>query len=98
MNEVECPELVEGQVAMYILRCTDKTYYVGSTIDISERLIRHHEGTASTWTAKRSPAILVYYEIYDNQLSARRREKQLKGWSREKKEKLITGIWSMPKN
>lgn len=94
MNEVECPELAEGQHAMYILLCKDESYYVGSTNSVKRRLLDHKIGKASVWTKKRSPVQLVYFEIYQSQLEAMQREKQLKGWTRIKKERLINGEWT----
>ena len=94
MNEVECPELAEGQHATYILLCADKSYYVGSTGCIEQRLQDHINGKASAWTKKRNPVHLVYFEIYQSQLEAMQREKQLKGWTRIKKERLINGEWT----
>jgi putative endonuclease len=92
-HEVECPELVEGRFVVYILYCSDKSYYVGQTNDLRRRLSDHRSGQAAHWTARRLPVALIYIEIHENRLSAMRREKQIKGWSRAKKEKLITALW-----
>jgi len=77
---------------VYILRCGDGSYYVGSTRDIEDRLRRHHSGEAARWTAERPPITLVYQETQESELLARRREIQIKGWTRAKKEKLISGV------
>lgn len=92
-NGVECPELIEGQHAVYILRCSDATYYVGCTSNVLQRLREHHTGKAALWTAIRRPIVLVYVEVHDTLLGARRRESQIKGWARVKKKKLIRGEW-----
>ena len=76
---------------VYILRCADSSLYVGETDDIERRLARHQEGRACSYTAKRLPVELVYQEALANHLAARRREHQLKGWTRRKKEALIAG-------
>ncbi len=75
---------------VYILECGDKSYYVGSTDNIEKRIQYHNSGNGAVWTAKRLPVKLVYSEIHDDHITASRREKQLKSWTREKKEKLIS--------
>lgn len=76
----------------YILRLANGQYYVGSTIDLQRRIKEHNEGQ-DKFTRSHLPVILVYYEEYQTQLEAWQREKQLHGWSRTKKEKLISGEW-----
>ena len=90
---IECPELVEGQCCVYILECSDNSYYVGSTTNMQERLLRHERKDASLWTTVRAPVILVYTELHSSHIEARRREFQLKRWTRVKKERLISGEW-----
>src|SRR3989338_5199276 len=92
-SKVECPELVEGQHAFYILECADGTLYCGTTNNVVSRLKLHNKGTAAIWTRGRRPVQLVYFEKCDSLLSARRRESQVKGWGRQKKENLISGKW-----
>ncbi|MCP4129375.1 MAG: GIY-YIG nuclease family protein, partial [bacterium] len=50
---------------MYILRCVDGTYYIGSTVDLDKRLYEHHCGFGANYTRKRLPVKLLYYEEYD---------------------------------
>ena len=76
---------------MYILECSDGTYYTGSTKDLMRRLEQHQSGEGANYTAKRLPVKLLYYEVYDRIDYAFNREKQLQGWSRKKKEALING-------
>jgi len=76
---------------MYILKCSDGTYYTGSTKDVSVRLKQHESGQGANHTKKRLPVELVYYEQYDRIDHAFYREKQIQGWSRNKKEALIDG-------
>jgi putative endonuclease len=85
--------LVEGYFIFYILRCCDKSYYCGSTNNLKRRLQDHKSGNGCFWTNKRLPVELVYHESHPTLVEARRREVQVKGWTREKKEKLIKGIW-----
>ncbi|MDW8449579.1 MAG: GIY-YIG nuclease family protein [Anaerolineae bacterium] len=74
---------------MYILECADGSYYTGSTWDLERRLQEHQSGLGANHTAKRLPVKLVYYEYYDRIEDAFRREKQVQGWSRRKKQALI---------
>ncbi len=90
---VNCPEPVEGKYFVYILLCKDSSFYVGLTEDLANRLKEHATGEAALWTKMRRPVKLIYYETHLSLLSARRREKQLKGWTRLKKLKLIAGLW-----
>jgi len=76
---------------MYILECSDGTYYTGSTIDLKRRLWEHNNDLGSNYTQKRQPVKLVYCEHCDNIDNAFKREKQVQGWSRKKKESLIAG-------
>lgn len=75
-----------------MLRCSDGSYYVGVASDVAHRVLQHNAGQAVAYTKERRPVELVYTEECDSYLSARRRERQLKGWSREKKERLIRGF------
>jgi putative endonuclease len=77
---------------MYILKCADNSYYVGSTKDLERRLTQHQNGEGANFTKKRLPVKLVYYEEFDRIDYAFYREKQVQGWSRAKKEALINGM------
>jgi putative endonuclease len=74
---------------LYILRCSDESLYIGHTDNLDERVIRHRKGRASEFTARRRPVVLVYSEVHESLKSALKRERQLKGWTRAKKEALI---------
>ncbi len=77
---------------VYILRCGDKSYYVGVTDDLEKRIAIHKEGLdKNSYTYQRRPVELVYSEEYSSINDAISREKQLQGWSRKKKEALIRG-------
>ena len=76
---------------VYILRCADGSLYVGETSCITERLQHHYEGRGSLHTSCRLPVALIYAEEHSTELSAGRRERQIKGWSREKKLALVEG-------
>ena len=74
---------------MYILRCSNGQYYVGSTKDIDKRLDEHQQGEGALFTKKHLPVELVYYEKFQRIDDAFLREHQIKGWNRKKKEALI---------
>ena len=74
---------------MYILECSDGTYYTGSTKNLDLRLQQHQNGLGATHTAKRLPVKLLYFEEFTRIDDAFYREKQVQGWSRNKKEALI---------
>jgi len=74
----------------YILLCDQKTFYVGITDDLRRRLLEHNN-KKSFFTKKFSEIRLVYCEKYKNKIEAAKREKQLKGWSRAKKQMLLDG-------
>ena len=78
------------EVTVYIVRCSDGSYYTGLTKqEIEARLWEHNEGIYDGYTKKRRPVSLVFTETYDRIVDAIARERQIKGWSRVKKEALI---------
>jgi putative endonuclease len=74
---------------MYILKCSDNSYYTGSTTDLEIRFEEHQSGLGSNYTKRRLPVELIYYEEYDRIDEAFYREKQIQGWSYRKKQALI---------
>ena len=76
---------------MYILLCSDCSYYTGSTNNLELRLAQHQRVEGANHTKKRLPIKLLYFEEYDRIDLAFYREKQVQGWSRKKKEALING-------
>ncbi|WP_411721480.1 GIY-YIG nuclease family protein [Mycetocola sp.] len=75
---------------MYILRCSDGTLYTGSTWDLSHRMDQHDPGSGATSTSRR-PLTLVYFEHFDRIDEAYYREREIHGWTRWKKDRLIAG-------
>jgi putative endonuclease len=75
---------------MYILECADGSYYTGSTKNLELRIRQHQNGEGANHTKKRLPVKLVYYEEFQRIDEAFFREKQVQGWSRIKKEALIS--------
>src|SRR5580693_7832329 len=76
---------------VYILRLSNDQLYVGSMGDLARRVFEHQAGTACRTTALLRPVELLYSEPNQDRLSAVRRERQIKGWSRAKKLALIKG-------
>ncbi|MFJ6324547.1 MULTISPECIES: GIY-YIG nuclease family protein [unclassified Rhizobium] len=78
------------EVTVYILRCSDGSYYTGLTKqEIEARVWEHNAGIYDGYTTTRRPVELVFHEVYDRIIDAIARERQIKGWSRRKKEALI---------
>jgi putative endonuclease len=78
----------------YVYVITDATkvfFYIGVTNNLKKRLAQHfkNKGTENSWAGKRNCYQLIYFEEFQFINNAIKREKQLKGWSRVKKEKLI---------
>ncbi len=75
---------------VYILKCSDNSYYVGFTSNLSRRINEHQTGKyKNSYTFKRRPIVLVFHTQFNNALVAIAKEKQIKKWSRVKKEALI---------
>ncbi len=74
---------------MYILKCSDDTFYTGSTVDLEKRLWQHQNSEGANYTKKRLPVELVYFEEYSRIDEAFYREKQVQGWSHAKKKALL---------
>lgn len=79
---------------LYILEGSDKSYYVGVTNDLEIRIGQHNSGeNTSSFTFTRRPVVLKYYKRFDQIEHAIEFEKQVKGWSRKKKEALFSEDW-----
>jgi putative endonuclease len=75
---------------VYIVRCRDGSFYTGSTRgELEDRINQHNAGSFGGYTAKRRPVSLLYAEYFDRIVDAVSAERQIKGWSRAKKEALI---------
>ena len=75
---------------VYILKCSDGTYYTGFTNDLTRRLDEHESGkNKQSYTHERRPVELVFYETFTDPDTAIAYEKKLKKWSKLKKEALI---------
>ena len=77
---------------LYILRCADASYYVGTTVDdLETRMAEHQAGVYHSYTSLRRPVTLVFHHYFDRLEDAAAAERKVKGWRREKKEALIRG-------
>ena len=75
----------------YMLRCSDRSYYVGSTWRLEHRLDQHQSGNGAEYTKRRRPVELVYAAEFERVEDAYAWEKRLQGWGRAKREALIRG-------
>jgi putative endonuclease len=79
--------------------CSDASYYTGITHDVEVRIFQHNDGIDRfCYTYTRRPVRLVYAAEFSDPNEAIRWEKQIKGWSRAKKDALVRGDWTYIKN
>ena len=78
---------------VYMLRCSDGSYYVGSTRTLERRLQEHVDGKGAQYTRRRLPVELAWAGEFDRVADAYAMEKRIQGWSRAKREALIAGDW-----
>lgn len=81
--------LQEGEFTVYILRCSDGSYYTGTTKNIELRYKNHQMGIGCKYTSSRTPVELVHTELYTDKLTAMKREKSIKKLTVYEKEQLI---------
>lgn len=80
---------------VYILECSDGTYYTGMTNDLDRRMMEHKSGYyPNSYTHERRPVELKWYGTFTSVTYAIEKEKQLKSWSKAKKLALIANDWS----
>lgn len=83
---------------VYILKCSDNTYYTGITNNPERRIEEHNSGlNNASYTYMRRPVEMVYCERFTDFDLAIRWEKRIKDWSRKKKEALIKNNWDQLK-
>lgn len=81
---------------VYILKCSDLTYYTGVTSNLQQRLLEHKEGKhPKSYTYGRRPVSLVYCAEFSDVRYAISKEKQIKKWSKAKKKALINGDFDL---
>jgi putative endonuclease len=74
---------------VYILECSDGSYYTGWTTDLQKRVKTHNEGKGAKYTRPRRPVELIYYEVFADKIEAQRREYAIKQLTRTQKEALV---------
>ena len=77
---------------VYILSSYTGTLYIGISNDLDRRTVEHRKGTIPGFTLRYRVTLLVYFERFDSPRAAIAREKQLKGWRRERKLQLIRTV------
>lgn len=91
---VEWNQKIMKTCYVYILKCSDNTFYTGVTNNLERRLDEHISSlNRQSYTFSRRPLILVYHEIFNDIELAIRWEKRIKKWSQKKKQALIDGDW-----
>ncbi len=81
---------------VYIVKCSDNSYYTGFTNDLERRINEHNHGlNPESYTYTRKPVKLVFYYEFNDVNQAIDFEKQIKGWSRKKKQAIINDNWDL---
>ena len=80
---------------VYILLCSDGTYYTGCTTHLEACILQHHEGTFKGYTSERRPLKLIWSYEFSHLDDAILWERKIKGWSRKKKEALMAGRFDL---
>lgn len=74
---------------VYILLCEDGSLYTGSTNNLQKRFLDHKNGKGGHYTRSHKPMKLIYQETFNTQSESLKRERQIKGWRREKKIRIL---------
>jgi predicted GIY-YIG superfamily endonuclease len=78
---------------LYMLKCSDLSYYIGITTDLEKRIAEHRAKLGAAYTVIRLPVQVVYTQSFASKDEAIAAERQLKGWSRKKKEAFLKNDW-----
>lgn len=81
---------------VYIIKCSDKSLYTGTTTDLIRRLKEHNSNKGGSYTRVRKPVELIYEESHPNRSKAQKREAQIKRWTRAEKLALIENNKKIP--
>lgn len=76
---------------VYIVECSDNSLYTGISTDVARRVAEHNSKKGAKYLRGKLPARIVYTEAANNHVEAAKREREIKGWKREKKYSLING-------
>ncbi|MDT4329861.1 GIY-YIG nuclease family protein [Methylomonas sp. MS20] len=79
---------------VYILRCADGSYYTGHTDNLEKRIAQHQAGECGGYTLPRPPVECIWSQATSTREEALSAERQIKGWSRKKKEAMMRGDWA----
>jgi len=74
---------------VYVVECSDETFYTGYTTDVERRVAEHDAGAGAKYTRGRTPVELVHVEEYDSKSAAMSREYEIKQLPRTRKERLV---------
>ena len=77
----------------YIILCSNNRYYVGHTNNLEKRFEYHLNKNGAKFTVQNKPIKMVWSQQFKTEIEAIKREKQIKGWTKAKKENLISGLW-----
>jgi predicted GIY-YIG superfamily endonuclease len=91
MNGVQ--ERLQMSFWVYILKCSDGSYYTGHTDHLEKRIAEHKSGYLEGYTSTRRPVELIFSQEFPSRVEALSSEQQIKGWSRKKKEAMVGGDW-----
>lgn len=83
------PSRSSGTHYVYVVECSDGTYYTGYTTDVDRRVAEHNEGAGAKYTRGRRPVALVHVETYETRSKALQREHEIKQLCRSEKEILV---------
>jgi len=78
---------------VYILLCEDQSLYTGVSNNVDQRFFDHKNGKGGHYTRSHKPIKIIYEEVLDTKSMALKRERQIKGWSRGKKIKILHLNW-----
>jgi putative endonuclease len=76
----------------YLARCADGSLYAGTCLDLQAREAMHNSGKGAKYTRSRCPIRIIYHERCESLSHARRREAEVKRWTKQKKEELVRSI------
>ena len=86
---------MDRECFFYMVRCKDDSIYSGIAVDVEERLKKHNNGTGAKYTAAHRPVVLIYWEKFNTFSDAMKRENEVKGWPKVKKEQLAYRFFEM---
>ncbi|WP_334332941.1 MULTISPECIES: GIY-YIG nuclease family protein [unclassified Companilactobacillus] len=81
--------MANNKYYVYMLLCSDQTFYTGTSNDVTKRVATHNAGKGAKYTKVRRPVVLMYSEELENKSQALKREIAIKKLSRSQKEKLL---------